>query len=50
MMVEAIRGRQDAGSSTIFDPMTKCVKLLSEFAPNLDYDCYLRAVELLRDK
>lgn len=50
MIAEAMRGNQESGSSAIFDPITRCVELLTEFVPDLDDDRYFRVVELLWDK
>jgi hypothetical protein len=45
LKAEAARNSMDTDSSAYFDPMTRCISILSEIAPDLDDDTYFKAVD-----
>ncbi|KAE7997958.1 hypothetical protein FH972_002544 [Carpinus fangiana] len=49
LKAEAARTSMDTDGSTYFDPMTRCISILGEIAPDLDDDTYFKAVDEFKD-
>ena len=49
LKVEAARNSMDTDSSAYFDPMTRCISILGEIAPDLDDETYFKAVDEFKD-
>ncbi|KAE7997599.1 hypothetical protein FH972_002218 [Carpinus fangiana] len=49
LKAEAARNSMDTDSSAYFDPMTRCVSILGEIAPDLNDDRYFKVVNIFKD-